>query len=100
MVKNEFMESESKIYRFKELPVMNIADGSEPEIIDVSTVIGNVFYNQTNDIKMIDKAKEIYYSGETTFNENEAKHFLDVIINTPLIVAPVKLAIKTMFNKR
>lgn len=93
------MENESKVYRFKELPVMNIVAESEPEIIDVSTVIGNVFYNQTNDIKMIDKAKEIYYKGETTFNDNEVKHFLDVIMNTPLIVAPVKLAIKDMFNK-
>lgn len=90
----------SKVYKFKEVKVMNIAEEDEPEIIDVSRVIGNVFYNRTSDIEMIDKAREIYYKGETTFNEDEAKHFLDVIMNTPLIVAPVKLAIRDLITKK
>lgn len=90
----------SKVYKFKEVKVMNIAEEDEPEIIDVSRVIGNVFYNRTSDIEMIDKAREIYYKGETTFNEDEAKHFLDVIMNTPLIIAPVKLAIRDLITKK
>lgn len=91
---------DKKVYRFKELKVMNISEEIDPEIIDVSKVIGNVFYNRTSDIAMLDKAREIYYKGETTFDEDESKHFLDVIMNTPLIVAPVKLAIRDLISKK
>jgi len=97
MVNLNYMEKETKNYNFKTVSVKNIVEECGPDIMDVSTVIGNVFYNQTNDIKMIDKAKEIYYKGETTFDENEVRHFLDVILNSPLIIAPVKVAIKEMF---
>lgn len=99
LVKEQIMNEKMKVYSFRTVLVQNVDENSKPETIDVSKEIGNIFYNQTNDISMIDKAREIYYKGETSFNENEVRHFLEVIINTPLIVAPVKIAIREMFNK-
>lgn len=86
----------TKIYDFKSVAIVDVDDSSTKH--DVSKIVGNVLYGSTPDIAAMDKAREIYHKGKTELTQEEAKYYLNLIMESHAITAPLKVALQEVLK--
>lgn len=89
-------ECETKIFDFTNVTIQNIKGDNETH--DISQLIGNVLYNSCPDIGAMDSAREIYHKGKTQLSKQEAQYFARIIMESPALAAPLKIAVQNIFN--
>lgn len=92
----EKKSSDSAVYDFTKVMHKNIIDKTDQ--LDISKIVGNLYYNTTPDIGQMDKAREIYWKGKTEFTKDECRLFEQVILSSEL-PAVIKEAVKKMFKE-
>lgn len=89
-------EPRNKVYDFTKVEVIEVDQTTT--IANISKIVGNVLYCSTPDIAAMDKAREIYHKGKAELSPKEAAYYLDIIMNSPAIVAPFKLALQNLLK--
>lgn len=93
---NKSQKTETKVFDFTKLEVLNIKD--EIEIVDYSEYLGNVIYNTTPDIGAMDKAREIFHTGKTELTLMEMTYFQSLFQESKAVPAALKLTLKNFLK--
>lgn len=90
-------ETKKNIYDFTKIAVEDVEGNTDS--LDISKIVGNVLYSSTPDIGAMDKAREIYHKGKTELSSEEAGYYLKLIMDSPAIVGPLKVALNNLLTK-
>lgn len=81
---------------FSKLKVQTTIEG-EPSFIDVRKELGNAIYQNTGDIGLYEKAKEIYFSeGCVEINAQESVMIIDIV--KKCFIIPIQIAISEILK--
>lgn len=89
-------ESKNQIYDFEKVLVEDVEEKKSP--IDLSKIVGNVLYSSTPDIGAMEKAREIYFKKKVELSPQEASYYLNLIMESPAIVAPFKIGLEEVLK--
>ncbi len=89
-------EKEKKIYDFT--TVLVEVEFDKFEAINLSKSIANLIHQGTADIGVDDVAREIYHNGKVEIEDDEIRKQLLFIVMNSSLIAPVKQAVKKMFE--
>lgn len=89
-------EPKNKVYDFTKVQVIEV--DKTITVANISKIVGNVLYCSTPDIAAMDKAREIYHKGKAELSPKEAAYYLEIIMNSPAIVGPFKIALQNLLK--
>lgn len=91
-VTNKPQKSETKVFDFTKMKVLNIMD--EVETVDYSKTLGNIIYNTTPDLGALDKAREIFHTGKTELTLMEMNYFQSLFQESIAVPAALKITLQ------
>ena len=83
---------ENSLIDFSKIEITTIND--EKKMIDASKAVGNTVYNGTSDIGMMDLARKIYHEGKAEMTSQEIEYFKNILMNSEVITAFLKVALR------